>query len=115
MHWRTQRRADGQWRKPVFVLINGGSRSGKEIVAYSIRKHRLGTLVGQRTAGAVLGGRCFHLSDHSLLYLAVNDVRVDGERLEGRGVEPDVVVPDALLYADGADPQLEKALELATR
>jgi C-terminal processing protease CtpA/Prc len=46
--------------------------------------------------------------------LAVSDVRVEGERLEGRGVLPDVVVPFRLPYAAGHDPQLEAALaELA--
>lgn len=109
------RQIDSQWRKPLIVLINGGSRSGKEVVAYSIKKHRLGVLVGARTAGAVVAGRCFRLSDSSLLLLAVADVLVDGERLEGRGVEPDVAVSDDLRSANGADPQLEKAIELATR
>jgi carboxyl-terminal processing protease len=53
------------------------------------------------------------LSDRSLLYLAVRDVEVEGVRLEGKGVEPDVVVRDRLPYAMGADPQLEKAIALA--
>jgi carboxyl-terminal processing protease len=108
-------RIDTQWRKPLFVLINSGSRSGKEVVAHSVKRHRLGTLVGEKTGGAVLGGRVFALPNDSLLYLAVTDIEVDGERLEGRGVEPDVAVADALPFANGKDPQLEKALELAGR
>lgn len=103
------------WRKPLFILINGGSKSGKEVVAYSIQKHKLGTLVGERTGGAVLGGRLFPLSESSLLYLAVSDVEVDGQRLEGRGVQPDIPVDDLLRFANGGDPQLEKALELADK
>ena len=106
---------DLQWRGPLFVLINGGTRSGKELVSYSLKKHRRATLIGQRTAGAVVGGSCFLLSDRSLLYLAVADSRVDGERLEGVGVAPDVEVEDALPHAGGADPQLEKALEMAAK
>jgi carboxyl-terminal processing protease len=106
---------DSQWRKPLVILINGGTRSGKEVVAHSVRKHGLGTLVGERTAGAVLAGRCFKLSDGSLLYLAVKDIEVDGERLEGRGVEPHVKVDAALPFANGADPQLDKAIEIASR
>ena len=106
-------RFESAWRKPLVLLINEGSSSGKEIVAHAMKKHRIATLVGKKTAGAVLGGRCFVLSNRSLLYLAVGDVRVDGERLEGRGVEPDVVVEEALPFADGADPQLEAALEVA--
>jgi carboxyl-terminal processing protease len=38
-------------------------------------------------------------------------VRVEGERLEGQGVVPDVEVPFPLPYAAGRDPQLEAALE----
>jgi carboxyl-terminal processing protease len=104
---------DSQWRKPLVLLINGGTRSGKEAVAFALQEHQRATLVGERTAGAVLAGRCFPLPDGSLLYLAVADVRVDGERLEGRGVMPDVEVADALPFAQGTDPQLQKALELA--
>ncbi len=110
-----QTRLDGKWHKPFYLLINAGSRSGKEMVAFAVQKHKLGTLVGQRTAGAVLSGRCFLLPDQSLLYLAVEDALVDGERLEGRGVKPDVEVADTLTFANGADPQLEKAIELVTR
>lgn len=40
-------------------------------------------------------------------------MRIDGERLEGVGVQPDVAVPVPLPYADGADPQLERALDMA--
>jgi carboxyl-terminal processing protease len=102
-----------RWLKPLYVLVNAGTRSGKEVLARTVQRQGLGTLVGERTAGAVLGGSCFLLPDGSLLYLAVSDVEVDGERLEGIGVAPDVSVPDALPFADGADPQLDRALDLA--
>ncbi len=109
----TRSRYDPQWRKPLFLLINGGSRSGKEVVAFAVQKQKIGTLVGERSAGAVLAGSPFLLRDRSLLFLAVSDVLVDGERLEGRGVLPDVEVVDQLPFAEGRDPQLEKALGLA--
>ncbi|MFM7150301.1 MAG: S41 family peptidase, partial [Gemmataceae bacterium] len=109
----TQRKIDSRWRKPLVVLINQGSRSGKEVVASSIKKHKLGVLVGKTTAGAVVGGRPFFLQGEAILYLAVQDVRVDGVRLEGVGVAPDVEVADQLEYGEGRDPQLQKALELA--
>ncbi len=103
------------WKKPLILLINERSRSSKEVVAHSVKEHRIGTLVGAPTPGAVLGGRCFMLSDRSLLYLAVLDILVNGQRLEGVGVEPDVVVEDEPHFANGADPQLEKALDLASK
>jgi carboxyl-terminal processing protease len=101
------------WRRPVVLLINGGSRSGKELVAFVLKKHHLAVLVGERTAGAVMTGRAFRLSDGSLLYLAVADVMVDDHRLEGVGVAPDIEVRDSLAYAQGKDPQLDRALAVA--
>ncbi len=108
----TRQNLDAQWRKPVVMLVNHGSRSGKEILAYGFKKYKLGTLIGTKTAGAVVGGSPFLLSDGNLLYLAVVDVLVNGERLEGKGIVPDIEVPFALEYAQGKDPQLEKSVEV---
>ena len=107
--------ANVKWRKPVVMLINGGTRSGKEILAYGFKKYGLGEVIGTRTTGAVLAARAFLLSDGSLLLLAVNDVFVDGQRLEGVGVTPTLEVPFTVEYAQGKDPQLERALELLAR
>ena len=105
--------ASFRWRRPVVVLVDEGTRSGKEVMTYGLKRHGV-RVVGTRTAGALLAARGFLLRNGSLLVLAVSDVRVEGERLEGRGVMPDVVVPFLLPYAAGHDPQLEAALaELA--
>jgi len=104
---------DRHWRKPLYVLINNGSHSGKEVVAFALQKHHRAILVGEKTGGAVLGGRPFLLSDGSLLYLAVTNGEVDGQRLEGNGVKPDREVADVLPFAQGEDRQLEAALQMA--
>ncbi|HWA49378.1 MAG TPA: S41 family peptidase [Dongiaceae bacterium] len=104
-----------KWRKPVALLINGGSRSGKEVLAYGFKKYGVGEVIGTRTAGALLAGRAFLLKDDSLLLLAVSDVEVDGERLERVGVAPTIEVPFPLEYAGGKDPQLDKAVEVLSR
>jgi carboxyl-terminal processing protease len=100
------------WRKPVAMLVNGGTRSGKEILAYGFKEYGLGEVIGSRTAGAVLAGRAYLLSDGSLLLVAVADVLVDGQRLEGVGVVPTISVPFPLAYAQGQDPQLARAVEV---
>lgn len=104
--------ASFRWRKPAAVLVNGGTRSGKEVLTYGFKKYELGQVIGTRTAGALLAGRGFLLSDGSFLMVAVNDVAVDGERLEGIGVEPTIEVPFEIPYAAGRDPQLERAIEV---
>jgi len=100
-----------QWNKPVVMLVNEGSRSAKEILAYGFKQYKIGTVIGTKTPGAVVAGRAFLMEDGTLLYCAVSDVYVDGnQRLEGRGVTPDIEVPFKLEYARGADPQREQAI-----
>jgi carboxyl-terminal processing protease len=98
------------WSKPVVLLADDGSRSGKELLAHGFRALDKGPVIGERTAGAVLSGQINALTDGSVLYLAIADVRVDGQRLEGVGVAPDIEVPFDIPYAAGADPQLTRAI-----
>lgn len=107
--WQEQEFA---FRKPLVLLVDGESRSGKEIFAHALRKHGRARLVGERTGGAVLGGTPIMLRDGSMLYLAVMDVRVDGERLEGVGVPVDDEVKRTIPYAGGADAQFDRAIEV---
>ena len=95
--------------KPVVVLINDGSRSGKEVLAYLFKKTGRGLLIGERTAGYATGGRKREISPDSFLYYAVGDMLIDGKRLEGVGVEPDIEVPFDIRFAAGKDVQLERA------
>ena len=97
------------------MLVNGGTRSGKEILAYGFKEYGVGEVIGNHTAGAVLAGRAYLLSDGSLVLVAVADVLVDGRRLEGVGVMPTISVAFQLPYAQGQDPQLDRAVEVLSR
>ena len=104
----------GVWEKPVTLITNRRSTSGKELFAYGFKKLKLGKIVGEKTAGAVVAGRCFPLSNGDALYLAVSDVLVDGERLEGIGVEPDIEVSrtdPCPANAPTKDPQINAAIK----
>lgn len=102
------------WTKPVVLLVNEGSRSGKEILAYGFQQLQIGPVVGSKTAGAVVAGSPFLMQDGSLLYVAVTDVFLDDNfRLEGLGITPDVEVPLPLEYAQGVDPQKDQAATVA--
>ena len=100
---------NARWRKPLVAIIDRGTRSGMEILAYSLKQAGV-PLIGTRTAGAVLAGRGFLLTDNSLLEVAVADVKVDGRRLEGAGVPADIEVTSDIRHANGADPQFERAV-----
>jgi len=103
------------WRRPVVALINGHSRSAKEVIANEFRKRGLGSLVGERTAGAVIPvtmadvGYDMHLMFPSFtLGQHTND-------LEFVGVEPDIQVAEVGPYSAGADPILEAGVTEAVR
>jgi carboxyl-terminal processing protease len=42
-------------------------------------------------------------------------VSVDGERLEGVGVDPTIAVPFDLRYSAGSDPQLDRAIAVLSQ
>jgi C-terminal processing protease CtpA/Prc len=99
-----------RWTKPMVAIIGPETRSGLEIMAYSLKKAGI-PVVGTTTRGAVLGGSAFILQNGSLLLIPVVDVKIDGNRLEGVGVSPTIEVNAALEYSQGNDPQLEAALD----
>jgi carboxyl-terminal processing protease len=98
-----------RFRKPVVAIIDNGTRSGMEILSYSLKKAGV-PLIGEETAGDVLAGTAYLLPDDSILELAVEDVFVDGKRLEANPVQPDIRVPFDVRYANGADPQMDAAM-----
>lgn len=101
---------DPQFRKPAVYLVNGYTRSGKEILAYGAKKYKLATVIGERTAGAATGAQLLTISNGDLLYLAGRSSLVDGDNLEGVGVEPDIAIEIDIRYAKGQDIQLDTAI-----
>lgn len=85
--------AGAVWVRPLVVLVDDGTASMGEILAAALQEQGLGPLVGERTAGAVAGGRLVPLSDGSALQ--VTALRIDsglGTVLNRVGVTPDVEV-----------------------
>ena len=99
----------GSWDRPLAVLINGGTRSGKESLAFQFRKSGRAKLFGTTTNGAFTGGLgAFVERDvNYVLYLSVQETQLDRTALEGVGVSPDVVVP----VEEGRDAPLSAALD----
>ena len=83
--------------------------AARRFLAYGFKKYQLGELIGTRTEGAVLAATAF-LIGRGLLLLAVEDVRVDGERLEGVGVTPTIEVQAGAASAGSDDAQLSRAV-----
>lgn len=117
VEWEERRRGEAAatqrtgYGRPLVVIINGGTRSAKEFFAYQIKKSRRGALVGTPTAGAFLGAAGFPISREGYLELPVVGLRLDGQRIEGEGIAPDVAVEAADAYGPD-DRQLSRAVEI---
>jgi carboxyl-terminal processing protease len=99
----------------VVVLVSGRTASCAEIFARALQYHKRATIVGRQTAGAVIGSSFYSLPGGGKLQLGLVDYHgLDGQRLEGAGVKPDVAVAKTFgsigdLRA-GRDRDLEAAL-----
>jgi len=101
-------------KRPLALLIDGETRSAKEILAFQLKGSPDTVLVGETTAGAVLPASYRQLAGGGMLMLPLEPGginRLTGEEsLEGRGVDPDLRVPRAGIYAAGADPILDAGI-----
>jgi tricorn protease len=102
---------------PKVMIANEGAGSGGDLLPWMFRKLALGTIVGTRTWGGLVGNLEIHTLMDGGTITAPNIAGwtpQDGWVIENEGVPPDVEVedsPQSLLA--GRDPQLEKAIEIA--
>jgi carboxyl-terminal processing protease len=103
-----------EYRGRVAILVDGATGSAAEIFAAVLQDHGRATVIGRRTAGAVLASWFYRLPDGGELQLSREDyVAPKGRRIEGAGVVPDIVVSRALAdIRAGRDRDLEAALEV---
>lgn len=107
----------------LVLLVDSRSASASEVLARVVQLTGRGTVVGDRTAGAVMRGRYHPLSigtQTAVFYgISVTDadlVMGDAGRLEGVGVRPDsVILPTGADLAADRDPALAHAFGLVGR
>ncbi len=100
---------------PIVAAIDQRTRSAKEVLARSIRERSIGTLVGEKTPGAVRPSHWVELTEETWLLCPHGPIGTDPRGLEGIGVEPDLWVVDPFPDGDGADPILEASIAEAVR
>ncbi|MDQ4099831.1 MAG: S41 family peptidase [Chloroflexota bacterium] len=95
---------------PLVVLVDEGTASAAEIVAGALQDYERGMVVGQTTFGKGSVQRVYEFEDGSSARVTIAEwLTPDQKRIEGAGIEPDVVVDDAGAADNVADPELERA------
>ncbi len=101
---------------PKAMLINEYSASGGDALPYFFRQKNLGTIIGTRTWGGLIGisGNPGFVDGGSMNVPRFGIYNQEGEWIiEGVGIYPDIeVVDEPHLVAAGQDPSLEKAVEV---
>ena len=98
------------------MLINESAGSGGDMLPWMFRKFNVGTLVGTRTWGGLVGilGYPDLLDGGMVTAPNVGIWTKDGFIVENVGVAPDVeVIQTPADMIKGVDPQLQKAIEIA--
>ena len=100
----------------VAVLVDGATGSAAEIFSAVLQEHGRATIVGRKTAGAVLASWFHSLPGGGELQLSLLDyVTPKGRRLENDGVEPEVKVTRTLAdLRAGRDAEVEAAVAVLT-
>ncbi|HEX8355093.1 MAG TPA: S41 family peptidase [Pyrinomonadaceae bacterium] len=114
-------RGGGVFKGNLVVLLDSESGSASEVFACAVQLEKRGTVVGDRSAGAVMASRFYtHRIGQGefVLYgvsVTVQDIIMsDGKSLEHAGVIPDeLLLPAGADLAAGADPVLARAASLA--
>ena len=98
---------------PVVLLVNGFTASSSEIFASSLKENINVSIVGTKTYGKGTIQKMQQLGEDRYIKYTVQEwLTPKGNRINGIGITPDVVIPfdDKLSY----DVQLEKALEVVS-
>lgn len=113
VYTRTRRASD----LPLVVLVNSRTISAAEVVAAVLQAEGRAVIVGEPTAGKATSTPFYPLDDGGEVVLAHSDIRpMNGKRIEGVGVSPDVLAPDlrrsALVAASGSGVRPGHVVEL---
>lgn len=104
---------------PKVMIINHFAGSGGDYMPYIFKQQHVGTVVGTRTWGGLVGiGRYPSLMDGSMVTAPSEAIYFPNGKwdVEDHGVTPDVhVTMNPELWRKGEDPQIESAVGIAMR
>jgi C-terminal processing protease CtpA/Prc len=99
----------------VVVLVNEHTTGAAEMLAQFVQENGLGTIVGSKTPGRLVSRSAFKIGHDYRIVIPIGAyVSWKGNRIEGKGITPDIPVDwsyEAALH--GEDNQFSKAVQCA--
>ena len=103
---------DPVWKGPIVLVINKGTASGAEILAGVLRVHLGAELVGETTFGKGVVQEIFPLSHGGGVIFTVSKCLLpDGTDLNGKGLEPDILVSEEEEQIKKAEEELRRLID----
>ncbi len=109
--------AEPQIKVPVVFITNGSAISYAESILGIVKYYKLGTIIGQPTAGTNGNVNSFTLpGDYKVRFTGMKVIKLDGSQHHGVGVLPDIYVEKTIRgVREGRDEYLEKAIEFLNK
>ena len=85
----------------VYILADSRTSKTAEVLIYILKNKKIATIIGQKTAGAMMLAERITINNEYDIYLPVSEYyTAEGRSLNKIGIEPDIKVPsqDALNY-----------------
>jgi len=77
----------------IYILTNKRTGSACEPIIYGLKQHKRATIIGEKSAGAMLSAEVFELEKGFSMFIPTADYYTsDGFRLEQNGVKPNINV-----------------------
>ena len=75
----------------IYFLVNNKTGSAAEALVIGAKEYGLAKIVGQKTAGLLLGVKGFKIDEDIMLFVPINDfISYNGYRVDKKGIEPDI-------------------------
>lgn len=74
----------------IYILTSRNTASASEPFVYTLQKQKIASVIGEKTAGAVISMEYFYLQNLALTIPMLDYYTFDGKRLDKVGVEPNI-------------------------
>lgn len=99
------------FRKPIAILINEFTEGGPEVLAHELAKTERIVTLGSPTGG-LIGTYLFDQDTQQISYQPALETQIDGQQIEGNGLQPERLLEFPLSDNRRDDPQFSESINL---